>query len=73
MRTFKEVMKVSKHDGLTLSHWLANFLISYRSTAHATMQQTPCSHFLGRSIHTRFDMLKPDLQEREASCAKGSA
>ena len=60
-------MKASKHDGLTLSHLLANFLISYRSTAHATMQRTPCSLFLGQSIRALFDMLKPDLQEHVAA------
>ena len=32
IRTFKEPMKASKHVGLTLSHRIANFLVTYRNT-----------------------------------------
>ena len=66
VRTFKEPMKASKHDGLTLSHRIANFLVTYRNTPHATTQQSPCSLFLGHSLRTRFDLLKPNPQESVA-------
>ena len=36
VRTFKEGMKAARNDGLTLAHWLENFLplIPYHSTHH---------------------------------------
>ena len=67
VRTFKEPMKASKHDGLTLSHRIANFLVTYRNTPYATTQQSPCSLFLGRSLRTRLDLLKPNPQESVAA------
>ncbi len=63
VRTFKEAMKAGKNDGLSLSHRLANFLLSYRTAPHAT-QQTPCSLFLGRAVRTRLDLLRPNLEDR---------
>ena len=57
-------MKAGKHDVLLLSHRLANFLFTYRSTPHATTQQPSCSLFLGRTIRTRLDLLRPSLQDQ---------
>ena len=67
IRTFKEAMKASKHDGLTLSQRIANFLVMYRITPPATTQQSPCSLFLGRSLRIRLDLLKPNPQESVAA------
>ena len=64
VRTFKEAMKAGKRDVLSLSYRLANFLFTYRSTPHATTQQPPCSLFLGRTIRTRLDLLRPSLQDQ---------
>ncbi len=50
-----------------LSHWLANFLLTYRSTPHATTQRSPCSLFIGRDIRTRLDLLRPKLQDQVLS------
>ena len=36
MRTLREAMKTKKHDGLSLSHKLANFLLTYHTTPHST-------------------------------------
>ena len=57
-------MRAGKHDGLPLSHRLANLLLVYRSTPHATTQRPPSSLFLGRTIRTCLDLLRPNLQER---------
>ena len=64
VRTFKQAMRTGKHDGLTPSHRLENFLLTYRSTPHATTGETPCSLFLGRIVRTRFDLLRPSLERR---------
>ena len=47
---------------MTLQHQLSNFLLTYRSTPHATTNQSPCSLFLKREVRTRFDLMKPDSQ-----------
>ncbi len=64
VRTFKEAMKVGKSDGLSLSHRLDNFLLTYRTTPHTTTGSPPCELLMGRSLRTRWDFLKPDVGRR---------
>ena len=40
---------------------MEKFLLTYRSTPHATIQVAPCTLFLGRSVRTRLDVLHPDI------------
>ena len=61
VQTFKQAMKAGECRGLSLQHQLQSFLMSYRSTPHATTGQSPASLFLGRPIRTRFDLLRPEL------------
>ena len=61
VRTFKEAMKAGVNDGLSPHHRLQNFLLTYRTTPHSSTNSTPCSLFLGRSMRTRLDLLRPDL------------
>ena len=49
-QTFKQSLRASEKDGRTLSHRLADFLLTYRSTPHTTMNQTPSSLFLYREV-----------------------
>ena len=60
-QTFKQALKASEKDGRTLSHRLADFLLTYRSTPHATTNRTPSSLFLQREVRTRFSLIHPDL------------
>ena len=60
VRTFKQVMPPSQQDGLTSQHQSENFLLTYRSTPHATTNVAPCDLFLGRHIRTRLDLVKPN-------------
>ena len=64
VRTFKEAMRASGSDGRTPQHRLENFLLTYRATPHATTGVAPCTLFIGRSMRTRLDLLKPNLEQR---------
>ena len=63
VQTFKQAMKASKQDGKSIAHRLENFLLTYCTTPHSTTNSTPAPSFLGRNIQTRFDFLKPDLED----------
>ena len=52
VRTFKEAMKTGKSDGLTLTHRLQNFLLSYRTTPHTTTGTPPSELLMGRHLRT---------------------
>ena len=54
----KRSLKASRNDGRSLSHRLAEFLLSYRTTPHATTNSSPGELFLKRSFRTRFDLLR---------------
>ena len=62
--TFKVAMKAGWNDGLTPQHRLEKFLLTYHSTPHATTGVAPCSLFLGQTIRMRFDLVKPNVEER---------
>ena len=47
VRTFKQAMKASHRDHLSPQQRLENFLLSYRTTPHATTGKSPCTLFLG--------------------------
>ena len=64
VRTFKEAMKTGKGDGLTLTHRLDNFLLTYRTTPHTTTGTPPCELLMGRRLRTRWDLLKPDIERQ---------
>ncbi len=62
VQTFKNSMKASENNGKSLNTRIASFLASYRSTPHATTGVAPNELFLQRKVHTKFDMLQPDVQ-----------
>ena len=57
-------MKTGQNDGLTLAHRINNFLLTYRTTPHATTGTPPCELLMGRTLRTRWDLLKPDVGQR---------
>ena len=63
VQSFKQAMKAGRSGGRPLSHRLASFLLTYRSTRHATTGKSPSQLFLKRDIRTRFDLLKPDCEK----------
>ena len=54
-------MKASDKDGKSQSQRLADFLLTYRSTPHATTHETPSVLLLKRKLRTRLDLLCPDV------------
>ena len=68
IQTFKQAMKTSEKDGHSVSHRIANFLMTFRSTPHTTMNVAPCTLFLQRKIRTWFHLLQPDPER--TVCAK---
>ena len=64
IHTFKKAMRASENSSKPLSYRLVNFLLSYRSTPHATTNRTPSSSFLKRELRTRLDLLRPDSTVR---------
>ena len=50
-------------DSVDLHFNLMSFLMTYRTTPHATTNTSTCELFLNQQIHTRLDLLKPDLQK----------
>ncbi len=54
VRTFIEAMMTGNGDGLTLTHRLNNFLLTYRTTPHTTTGTPPCEFLMGRSLEARY-------------------
>ena len=57
VQTMKRTLKASINDGRSLSHYLAEFLLSYRTTPYATTNSSLGELFLKCSFQTRFDLL----------------
>ncbi|MCG8032935.1 MAG: DDE-type integrase/transposase/recombinase [Candidatus Thiodiazotropha taylori] len=63
VQTFKNSMRAMKSEPSDINKKIANFLLSYRNTIHATTNETPAKLFLGRNLRTRLDLLKPDIRK----------
>ena len=61
VRTLKEAMK--NREIKDPHQRLMDFLLSYRTTPHSTTNSSPCELFMQRSLRTRFDLLRPELEE----------
>ena len=64
VQTFKRAMKAGHGTSLPLSQRVSNFLLTYRTTPHATTSETPSQLLMGRKIRTRLDLLRPDVERR---------
>ena len=73
VQSFKQSMKASGKEGTLSTQKVANFLLAYRNTAHATTGQTPAMLFMGRNLRSRLDLLKPDIRKHvlEKQCTRG--
>ena len=64
VQSLKQALNASKDDGRSLEHRLHDYLLTYRSTPHATTAVSPASLFLHRSLRTTFDLLRPNTESR---------
>ena len=63
IQTLKKALKAGKDEG-SLKQRLAKFLLSYQTTPHATTKEAPCVLLMGRPLHTRLDLLKPNHESQ---------
>ena len=64
IQTFKRAMKAGMRENVQLKQCLENFLLTYRTTPHATTKDTPCRLMMGRALRTRLDFLRPNLDSQ---------
>ena len=68
VRTFKEAME--KMEGGNVNKKLTRFLLTYRTTPHATTGVTPAELLMKRHVRTRLDLMRPrvaGVMARQAS------
>ena len=63
VQTFKRSLRAGVDKG-TIPQKLAQFLLTYRATPHATTGVPPAELFLKRKLRTRLDLLKPSGEDR---------
>ena len=61
VQILKQALATSKDSGLTLQHRVANFLLVYRNTPHATTGCTPAELFLKCQPRIRLTLIKPSI------------
>ena len=68
VQTVKNSLKATEKDGGSLQRRLSKFLMTYRTTPHASTGKTPAESLYGRNLRTRLDLLRPDrdLQRAES-------
>jgi len=59
IQSFKRAMKAGMKEKVQVKQCLENFLLTYRTTTHATTKETPCMLMMGRALRTRLDLLRP--------------
>nr|XP_054752477.1 uncharacterized protein LOC129258047 [Lytechinus pictus] len=62
--TMDTSLSASKAQGRSLQQCLDSFLLTYRSTKHATTGQTPAGLFLGRELRTRLSLVRPSTKDK---------
>jgi transposase InsO family protein len=67
---FKRAIKsADSHKSATFNQTLCTFLFKYRTTPHATTNETPSMRMYGRNIRSRLDLVKPNT----ANCSPQEA
>ena len=62
-KSLKQSLKASLGDGRSMCQRLQSYLLTYRTTAHATTGVSPCSLLMKRELRTRFSLLQPSQEK----------
>ena len=62
IQSLKQSLKASASDGRSLCQRLSSYLLTYRSTAHATTGVPPCKLLFQRDLRTRLSLLQPSCE-----------
>lgn len=60
----KQALRAMSSETGSLSQKVAQFLMAYRRTTHATTGLTPAHLFIGRPLRSRLDLITPNLAAR---------
>ena len=60
IQSLKQSLKASLNDGRSLIQRISSYLLTYRTTAHATTGVPPSQLLMSRELRTRFSLLQPD-------------
>ena len=63
VQSFKFAMKSAASDSGPIHQKIGNFLLAYRNSPHSTTNESPAKLFLGRSIHSRLELVKPSVKD----------
>ena len=61
--SLKQSLKATVNDDRTLVQRLSSYLLTYRTTPHATTGVPPCKLLMQRELRTRFSLLQPDTEK----------
>ena len=63
MQSMKKALKAAKDEKSTIQCKLDKFLTKYRNVPHSTTGESPAFLMMGRSVRTRMDLFRPNLQK----------
>jgi len=67
VQSFKRALAAAKNDDYNVQQQIARFLLTYRTTPHATTGVTPAHLFMGRELRTRLSLAKPSVHDKVQS------
>ncbi|XP_041376684.1 uncharacterized protein K02A2.6-like [Gigantopelta aegis] len=63
VQSFKMAMRSSKQDVGSVQKKLSKFLLAYRNASQATTGEPPAKLFMGRTLMSRLELIRPDLRQ----------
>lgn len=67
VQTFKQAMKTCNANAMNIQSSINKFLLTYRTTPHATTGVCPSQLLMGRRIRCKLDLLLPDSENKKES------
>ena len=64
VQSLKQGLRAARQDNCSAQTKLSRFLLAYRNAAHAVTGESPAMLFMRRTLRTRLDSLRPDVNRR---------